>query len=139
MIKILYGPKGTGKTKTIIAMANADMQSASGNIVFIDDDKDYMFEVKRPIRFIDASEYYLGHPETLLGFIGGLTASDYDLEAIYIDGFMRILDRKDSEGIDDLEWFFKELPSITKDVRIVISIRGDADAAPAFIQPYIIQ
>lgn len=134
MIQILYGPKGTGKTKQIIDMANQHMQQAAGNIIFIDDDKDYMYEVKRPIRFIDASEYYLGNPQTLLGFIGGLTASDYDLEAVYIDGFLRILD---CDAVDDLAWFFEELATITTDIKLVISIRGDLAAAPEFLKPYI--
>ena len=35
MIKIIYGPKGTGKTKKIIDEANATAQDAKGLSVFV--------------------------------------------------------------------------------------------------------
>ena len=135
MIKVLLGPKGTGKTKQIIDMVNKHAKEAKGNLIFIDDDKRYMFEIDRPTRFIDASEYYLGNPETLLGFIGGLTASDYDLEAIYLDGFLRILDCDD---INELEEFFAKLDQVTSGISLIISIRGEVASAPDFVQPYLV-
>ena len=38
-MKIIYGPKGTGKTKIIIDSANEMLESAKGHIVYITDSK----------------------------------------------------------------------------------------------------
>ena len=37
MIKIVYGPKGFGKTKIMIDEVNNAAKTASGNVVFISD------------------------------------------------------------------------------------------------------
>ena len=41
MIQIIYGKKGSGKTKRIIDMANEAVKAHEGSIVFIDDDNRY--------------------------------------------------------------------------------------------------
>ena len=40
-MKIIYGSKGTGKTKIVIDEANALVEKAKGHIVFITDTKRY--------------------------------------------------------------------------------------------------
>ena len=57
MIQVIFGKKGSGKTKRILDMANASVKEAKGNVLFIDDDKSYTLSLKPQIRFIDASEY----------------------------------------------------------------------------------
>lgn len=52
MVQVIYGKKGSGKTKRLIAMANEDAVNAKGNVVFVDNDKDYMIVIKRPVRFV---------------------------------------------------------------------------------------
>ena len=37
MIKVIYGAKGTGKTKMMIDAANAAVESAKGHLIFITD------------------------------------------------------------------------------------------------------
>ena len=39
MIKLVYGPKGAGKTKQLIDAANSQAESAKGLSVFITDTK----------------------------------------------------------------------------------------------------
>ena len=39
MIQVIFGKKGSGKTKRILDMANASVKEAKGNVLFIDDDK----------------------------------------------------------------------------------------------------
>lgn len=41
MIQVIFGKKGSGKTKRILDMANASVKEAKGNVLFIDDDKSY--------------------------------------------------------------------------------------------------
>jgi len=49
MIKIIYGPKGTGKTKIIIDEANSKIETAKGHLIFITNTKRYMYDLKREI------------------------------------------------------------------------------------------
>ena len=35
MVQLVYGTKGSGKTKRLIAMANEEVSSAAGTVVFI--------------------------------------------------------------------------------------------------------
>ena len=55
-MKIVYGPKGTGKTKVVIADANALVESAKGHVVFITDTNRYMYDLKYQIRRIRNSQ-----------------------------------------------------------------------------------
>jgi hypothetical protein len=59
-----------------------------GNIIFIDDDNGYMYDLSTKARFINASEYSITTPKMLYGFLCGLAAGDFDLETIYIDGLL---------------------------------------------------
>ena len=57
MIQVIFGKKGSGKTKRILDMANASVKEAKGNVLFVDDDKSYTLSLKPQVRFVDASEY----------------------------------------------------------------------------------
>ena len=46
MIQVIFGKKGSGKTKRILDMANASVKEAKGNVLFIDDDKSYTLSLK---------------------------------------------------------------------------------------------
>lgn len=50
-----------------------------------------MYELDRGVRFIDSTEYRVKGPKMLSGFIAGLAAQDYDLEYIFVDGFMKMI------------------------------------------------
>ncbi|MEN6417315.1 MAG: hypothetical protein ABFC73_00175, partial [Clostridiaceae bacterium] len=105
MIGVIFGEKGTGKTKQILEMANKSVHTAKGNIIFIDDDNGYMYDLSTKARFINASEYGITTPKMLYGFLCGLAAGDFDLETIYIDGLLSII----HHSLDTLEGLFTEL------------------------------
>ena len=65
MIKLVYGPKGTGKTKQLIDEANAHLQGAKGLSVFITDTKRYMYDLKRDIRFVDVKDWNVSGEDAL--------------------------------------------------------------------------
>lgn len=136
MIGVIFGEKGAGKTKRIISIANETLHTAKGSIVFIDDDNQYMFELKHSIRFIDASEYHIDSPKMFFGFISGIAAQDFDLEYLFIDGFLKIA----RHPLDTLAELFTELDAFAKrcDIKLYISITGDAATAPDFMKQYII-
>ena len=90
MIQIIFGKKGSGKTKRILDMANASVKEAKGNVLFVDDDKSYTLSLKPQIRFIDASEYEVKGTDPFYGFLAGILAGNYDIGVIYIDAFLKL-------------------------------------------------
>lgn len=136
MIQMIYGKKGSGKTKRILGMANDAVQACTGSIAFIDDDNSYMFDLKNQIRFINASEYAVSNPDMFLGFLKGILASNYDLSLLFVDGFLRIVNAE----MVELEQFFSYLEKYADKagVTLVLSISGDQDTAPEYVKKYII-
>lgn len=135
LISVIFGEKGSGKTKRILDLANKASAEARGSIVFIDDDNSYMFDLNSSIRFVNAADYEITSPKTLYGFLCGLSASDFDLECIFIDGFLNFAQIK----LEALEEFFSYLAKFSDrhSIRIVLSISGSADKIPTYLQPYV--
>ena len=135
MIQVIFGETGAGKTKRIIDIANETLKTANGSIVFIDNDNQYMFGLKHDIRFVDASEFHIDSPKMFFGFISGMAAQDFDLEYIFIDGFMKIV----HHPLDTLEELFKGMDEFANrcNVKLILSITGSEESAPEFLKPYI--
>jgi len=136
MLRVILGEKGAGKTKRIIDEANSLLETAKGNLVYIDDDKSYTLDINTRIRFIDASEYNLTNPDMFLGFISGIAAQDYDLEAMYIDGFLKIV----RTPLYDLETLFEQIGdfAVKNGITVTISINYKLDEAPDFLRKFIV-
>jgi hypothetical protein len=136
LIGVIFGEKGTGKTKKILDMANQSIQSAKGNTIFIDDDTSYIYDLSTKARFINASDYGITTPKMLYGFLCGLAASDFDLEAVYIDGLLRIIGHE----LDSLEGLFDDLKSFSAkhNLNIIMSVTGSKETVPAFLKAYIL-
>ena len=135
MIQVIFGETGAGKTKRIIDIANETLKTANGSIVFIDNDNQYMFGLKHDIRFVDASEFHIDSPKMFFGVISGIAAQDFDLEYIFIDGFMKIV----HHPLDTLEELFKGMDEFANrcNVKLILSITGSEESAPEFLKPYI--
>ena len=135
MIKIIYGPKGTGKTKQLINAANADAREAKGLSVFITDNKRCMYDVDRSVRFIDVKDYDIAGEEALCGFVKGVAACNSDHEYIYIDGVSRI----SGKGVAELAGIFYMLDKISNENTITISITCSCAEAelPDFVRKYL--
>ena len=136
MIKVIYGRKGSGKTKRIIDMANLAVKENDGDLVFVDDDNRYMFDLRHEIRFVNATEYNVSSPDMFLGFLSGIIASNYDMGMLFVDGFLRLVNAR----LAELGTFFAQLESLADkhNLTVVISCSGEPDAAPDFLTPYII-
>ena len=136
MIRIIYGKKGSGKTKKIIDAANEAVKSSTGELVFIDDDNRYMYDLRHEIRFVNATEYDVSSPDTFMGFICGILAGNYDMKQLFIDGFLRLV----KSEMADLEPFFVKLEDITHrhGVDVVISAGAKDDTVPEFLKKYIV-
>ncbi len=90
MIQIIAGEKGKGKTKVLIERANSAVRVAKGSIVYLDKSNKHMYELSNRIRLINVKEYCIENYSEFIGFICGLLSQDHDLEAIYVDSFLKI-------------------------------------------------
>ena len=116
-------------------MANETLLNAKGSIVYIDDDSQYMYDVKREIRFVDASRFVIDGPKMFYGFLCGLAAQDYDLEHLFIDGFLKIV----HHDLVTLEGLFVQLKKFADDcgLTITISISGKPAETPEFLKEFV--
>ena len=139
MIKLITGAKGTGKTKIIIDMANDNVETAKGDIVFLTDTDRYMYSLRYQIRVINtdglkrAGQSVVDERE-LIGFIKGVLAVNHDIESFYIDGAHRMLGRK----VVEMEDFFTDLYAVAKntDTRFVLTVSENEENFPDFIKKY---
>ena len=136
MIKILYGEKGTGKTKALIDAANNLAAEGSGDVVFIDYQNRSMYDLKHKIRFINASDFPVCGQREFLGFLCGIISQDYDIESIFIDGLTHIV-KQDASLLEDLFEGVRTLAG-KYGVSFYISVSGKAGEAPAFIKEYMV-
>ncbi len=139
MIQIIFGKRGSGKTKRIIDLANESIKEQKGDVLFVDDDNRYMFDLRHEIRFINAGEYGIHGPERFMGFINGIMAGNFDVGLVFIDAFLRLLEC-DKPDIFKLQPFFVELEELSSrcNVNFVISLSEDADLVPDDIRKYAI-
>lgn len=135
MIQIIFGEKGTGKTKRILELANRLSKEAKGSTIFIDDDNSYMYDLDYAIRFINTTEYGVSGPKMFYGFLCGLAASDYDLEYIFVDGFLSQVKHE----LSTLEEFFEQVKRFSDQhgIHIVLSVSGTPDRLPAFLRDLV--
>ena len=136
MIQIIHGKKGSGKTKKILDMAIQSVKTATGDIVFVDDDTRYMYDLPHEIRFVNAGEYGVNSPDMCLGFLSGMLTQNFDINIVFVDAFMKLV----KAPAEDLEMFFARLQAISEahHVDFVISASVDDAVAPEFMKQYFI-
>ena len=135
MIKVIYGSKGTGKTKMLIDAANAAVEKAKGHLIFITDTKRGMYDLERDVRFIDVSDYDIAGEAALCGFVKGVIAGNHDNEYVYIDGVVRIA----GKPVSELAAFFYMLDKVsaTNNLTITVSVSAAKEELPDFVTKYL--
>ncbi len=135
MIKVIYGQKGMGKTKTLIDTANKLSQEARGNVVFVDYTSQLMYDLNREIRFVNTSDFPLTGCDSFFGFICGMISQNYDIQVIFIDGLNYITKQKPVE----LESFFDSLKILGQkfEVDFHITISGSKNEMPDYLKEFI--
>lgn len=135
MIQALVGGKGTGKTKTLVSMANKALSNSKGEIVFISGEKRTMIELNHQIRLINLRDFEIKDLKMFYGFLNGIIAQNYDVERVYIDGLLEFI-KEDGDGLGE---FFDDVKSISNkfNINFIISMNGDPRSVPAFLKEYI--
>lgn len=134
-MKIIYGPKGSGKTKAIIASANETLKTVKGEIVYITDCNKNSIEIDREIRFLDVSKFSISSKEGLMGFLKGVVAANGDIEYVYLDGIARIA----GEELKKLNDVFSSIETLEKDfgVKFVLTVSSKKEDLPDFVVKYL--
>lgn len=134
-MKIIYGPKGTGKTKAIIDCANSVVEDAKGHVIFITDTNRYSPDIKIQIRFLDVTGFEIQGESGLRGFIKGIVAANGDNEYIFIDGIARIT----GKPLSELSSIFEAMEKLESDyaVKFVVTCSSSKEDLPEFVLKYL--
>lgn len=134
-MKIIYGPKGTGKTKRIIDSANSAVDTAKGHVVFITDTNRYNLDLNYQIRLLDTTKFAVRGEDGFRGFIKGIVAANGDNEYIFIDGIARIT----GKTLNDSGDIFSAIEMLEKDfgVKFVLTCSASKEELPDFILKYV--
>lgn len=135
MVKAIMGLKGSGKTKTLVDMANAAVQAAKGSVVYIEKGKTLVYDVNSQARLIDVEEYGISDFDTMYGFIAGLISGNYDITDIFVDGLSKIC----GSDLEKLGTLLDKINGLTKeDITVTVTISCDKAEATDAIQKYLI-
>ncbi len=128
MVEIIAGEKGKGKTKYLLDKVNADVELATGNIVYLDKSQKHMHELTNKVRLINVSDYPISNADEFIGFICGIISQDYDLQEMYLDSFLTIAKITAEQYAHVVE----KLAAIgeTYGVKFVLSVSKDAAVLP---------
>lgn len=133
MIKLIIGSRGSGKTKQMVEMINASVKTANGNIICIEKGMKLTYDLDHKCRLIDMDEYKIQGYDMLYGFIAGLLAGNYDIEEVYVDGVLKVLNR-DLEALGRLLGALDELSGTS--VQFVVTVSADTADLPESIKKY---
>ncbi|MBB6630866.1 hypothetical protein [Clostridium algidicarnis] len=134
MIHVFCSQRGTGKTKSLIKLANAKAEKAKGTVIYIDDDKGPMFNLDSRIRMIITDDFKLKDYNEMYGFLCGILSEDYDIETIFIDSLCNII----SGNLEDAAHLFLKMEKLAHNYKLefYININADYSEIPLFLQKY---
>lgn len=136
MVQLIVGVKGEGKTKKMLDHVHSIMNTVDGNIVYLDKSSQNMHELDNKVRLINVSEYPIQNTDQFIGFVCGICSQDYDLEEMYLDGFLKIAK---VEG-KDLAPVLSQLNKISEQfkVNMVLSVSVNKEDLPEFAKAQVI-
>ena len=135
MITLIYGEKGTGKTKQLIDAANKASLSAKGDVVYVTDNAKHSLEIKHTVKFVDSKEYGIAGYDIALGFIKGIVSANNDIVLVFIDGLARMA----ASDPEKMETFYSALEalSISDKMDFVITVTCEGKKLPKFLKKYV--
>ncbi|MDO4261584.1 MAG: twitching motility protein PilT [Eubacteriales bacterium] len=136
MVQLIVGVKGAGKTKKMLDHVHKTLASTEGNIVYLDKSSQNMHELDNRVRLINVLEYPIQNTDQFIGFVCGICSQDYDLQEIYLDGFLKIakLEGKDiSSALSQLNQISEQ-----SKVNMVLSVSMSEGELPEFARAQVI-
>ncbi|MBS5335853.1 MAG: hypothetical protein DBY08_04830 [Clostridiales bacterium] len=126
MVKLLVGHKGSGKTKHMIDLANDQIESSKGSVIFINKNHRLMYDLKYKIRVICMEDFeHITNCDEYIGFLYGIISLDHDIETVYIDSILKHADF----SLGDLPEFIDRLKKISKNygMDFVVSLSAEKE------------
>lgn len=135
MVKLIIGVKGTGKTKTLIEMANAALEKTNGSVVCIEKGVKLRYDVKYQVRLINTNEYLIFDAQALFGFISGILAGNHDITDLFVDSAFKIC----GNDVDSFDKFLTEVDELAErySVNIVMTSSIPAEEASDTVKKYL--
>ena len=136
MIQVIAGKKGSGKTKRLIDLTNTTAREAEHDVIFLDDDNRYMFDVDHKVRFINAEDYHIHNADMFIGFLCGMLSSNFDIGTVFIDAFLNLCHTE----LAETEPIVRTLAELSEkqDVKFVLSLSADPEELPEHLKQYLI-
>ena len=135
MVKVIMGPKGTGKTKQMIDLINTAVETEHGNVVAIAHDSKLTFDINYKIRLVETSDYDIPNYDTLKGFLYGLYASNYDITHVFIESLNKLVSTENKADVEAfLDWL--EAFSQKSGIKYTVSISEDESTASEGVRKY---
>lgn len=129
MVNLITGPKGSGKTQQIIALANEKVKTSTGNVVLIKKSHRDTYSVDFNVRAICMDDYKdIETLEELIGFLYGMVAGNHDIDTIFIDGALKQADIT----INSLPDFLQKLDKISSsnNIEFFVSVSASKEDIP---------
>jgi len=137
MIKLYAGPKGQGKTRKLIELANATLETTHGHIIFMDDDKRNMHQLQRDIRLVETSEFPLLTYREFISFVHGMLSQNGDIKEIFVDSLSTLVKDLDNENLVKVMAILVSISEIHH-VNFIISVHCEVDQLPQEIQKFVV-
>ena len=128
MVKLIIGGTGSGKTKELIDQVNAAVKEEKGSVVCISRGNKLTFDISHGARLIDATDYPIKDYASLLGFLCGIHAGNYDITRVFIDGLYKITGIKDVAKAEEFLNMLDEF-SAKHSVNFTVSLSEEPSAA----------
>ena len=135
MVTLILGKKGSGKTKKLIELANAALETSKGCVVVIEKGLKLTYDISHAARLVDADAYKIQSADMLFGFVSGICAGNYDVTDILIDSTLKIT----GTGAEVVEELVEKLKKLGEEANtnFVLSISAAEDEIPASVVEFV--
>ncbi len=136
MVKLIMAATGSGKTKNIIDLVNEAAAQEPGSIVCIAKGSQLTFDISHKARLLNVLDYSVSNYSSLLGFVAGIHAGNYDITKIFIDSLYKVACDDKPEDADKFILALDEFSS-KHSVDFTIALSGDAANASDVMKKYL--
>ena len=129
MISLIIGNKGSGKTKSLIALINEAVANTKGTVVCIEKSPLLTYEVTHKARLIETERFDIQGCDAFYGMVCGVIAQDHDLTDVFVDATFKIVGR----DYDAFAALINKICKVSDDanVNFVFTVSEDQDKLPA--------
>lgn len=131
MIKLIVGPKGSGKTKRMLELVNQTAETSKGNVVLLEKVCNIAPYVNHKAKTIVTDEYDISNWEELRYFLYGIVEGNRDVTDIFVDTTFKIVQNTVSLPFS-MYIFFLELSELceTRDIQFTFSLSCQKEEIP---------